>query len=66
MFEPVKGVASGRGQEYLILEVGEIQDRERGHLRPVCLGQIGVLLQREIQRGNGPGEEGAPVRPHDP
>ena len=61
MFEPVKGVATGRGQEHFILEVGQIQDRGCRHVRSVGRGQIGVLLQGEIHRGNAPGQEGLAV-----
>jgi len=50
VLEPIEGAAVGGRHDDLILEVGEIQDRGRRHIRPVRRGQIGVLLQREIRR----------------
>ena len=56
MSEAVEAISSGLRQNKLIPQVCKTQGRCARHIHPVGSLQIGVLLQGEIQRGHGPGE----------
>ena len=56
-FEPVESVAAGRRKDDLILQIREIEHGRVGHNRPIRRGQVRILLQHEIHRGNDPGKD---------
>ena len=53
-FEPVKGVAASQRKSHFVLQIRKVQHGRVCDVRPICRGQIQILLQPEIRRRNDP------------